>query len=259
MYTGKAIYTAPEIEILKNNYFDRGAATKCQKLIYEQLGIKRSLQSVRTKAWRMDLQLILNIFTEPEEEILRLNYFGYGAAKKCQRMIREQLGVERTRGSVQAKAKRMCLQTNLASKGWEEWIDTEDNYLIENAQKHSLKWLVKNMPTVSKKKRTDNAIARRCKILKVNRLVKDGWYDLREVAGIFGCGINTIRKLAEEGKLKGEQRRGKVANYVWEFQRPALKNFVMRYPSFLNGRRCDMVQIIDLASSNGIYYRTDAI
>jgi hypothetical protein len=260
MYNGKAIYTAPELEILKSDYFGLGAATKCQQLIREQLGIERSLQSLQTKARRMGLQRDPRIYTEAEEEILRLNYFGLYATKKCKRLIRERLGIERSIMSIQAKVQRMNLQTNLASRGWDKWNKTEDSFLVENAQKHDIKWLAKNMPRrKERKQRTEHAISRRCKFLRINRLAKDGWYTLGEVAGMFGSSRNTIKKLAEEKTLKGEKRKGEIGDHIWEFQRVALHNFVVRYPMFFNGRRCDMVQIIDLASSNGIYYRTDAI
>jgi hypothetical protein len=195
-------------------------------------------------------------WTEPELEILRINYIGYGAAPRCQRMIRDCLGRERSLSSIWAKIATMGLQMQNVLGG-RLWTEQEDEFLRQNAQKHSIAWLSENLPTAGNNIRRPCAITRRCHLLKVNRNFRDDWYCCKEVAKIFGTLARTIVRLADEGLLKGTKRNGEGKYHIWEFQRQALKTFILTYPEFLNGRRCDMVQIIDIVSSNGIKYKAE--
>jgi hypothetical protein len=191
-------------------------------------------------------------WTEPEREILRLHYNGYGCSIKCSRIMKEH-GFNRTPMACQSQAKILGLQTNINAGRSRDWTGEEDEFLKENAEKHSKYWLS------GKLHRTVNSVVFRKKFLRINGFSKDGWYNLVETAGIFGINHKTTIDLINSGKLKAIRRNGvDVPKNFWEITEESLYQFLTTYPSFLQGRNCDMVQVLAIATNHDFKYKTGA-
>jgi hypothetical protein len=189
---------------------------------------------------------------ENEKNLLRLYYNGYGASIKCSRILAEN-GYSRTPCACQSQAKIWGLQTNINSGRFKDWTKEEDDFLIENAEKHSKYWLSKKLH------RTVNAVIYRRKYLGINGFSKDGWYNLVETAGILGIGYKTTIDLIKNGKLKATERNdGDRRKDFWEITEDSLYQFFTTYPSFLQGRNCDMVQVLAIATKHDFKYKTEA-
>ena len=185
-------------------------------------------------------------WAEWENEILRLNYNGYGALKKCKHLL-----PHRNLAAIQSHANRYlgikAIQRNGVLRFREKWVEWEDAYLEKSYQIESLYTMSKYL------ERTPCAVAQRCKVLNLNRMGRDGWYALSEVALIFGCAKNTVGKLITDNLLVAKRRfQGENPNNMWEIKEDALYNFITKYPDFLQGRIVDMFQLVNILTKGDI-------
>jgi hypothetical protein len=95
-------------------------------------------------------------------------------------------------------------------------------------------------------KRTVHAIRAKQNELKFSPLHRE-WYYLVEVAKITGIHLSVLTRLVNSGKLKA-QRYG-ANDKRWQIRPQDLKLFIMRYPGELQGRKCEMVTIVDLLTN----------
>jgi hypothetical protein len=189
---------------------------------------------------------------EEEKNLLRLYYNGYGASIKCSRILAEN-GYSRTPCACQCRAKILGLQTNINSGRFKDWTKREDNFLRETTERHSKHWQAKKLH------RTVSAIVYRRKILELNGFGQDGWYNLVQTAEILGIGHKTTIDLIKNGKLKAVKRKdGDNLKDLWEISEDSLYQFFTTYPSFLQGRNCDMVQVLAIATKHDFKYKTGA-
>ena len=95
-------------------------------------------------------------------------------------------------------------------------------------------------------KRTLNAVRAKQNELKFSPLSRE-WYYLIEVHQITGIHLQVLTRFVHDGKLKA-QRYGN-GDERWQVTPKDLKLFLMHYPGELQGRRCDMVTIVDLLTN----------
>jgi len=182
-------------------------------------------------------------YTDAEKEYIRVNYKLTNESKK---KLATELG--RTFASVDRMTRLLGLQK------WhcKYWLPEHDDYLKEVVGDLSVATIARRM------NRGVNTVVRRIKFLHLHRKAKHGWYSSGEVAEILGCTSMTVRKnYIETGKLKAQPRYDCERNIMYEIREADLKNFIIRYSFELQGRNCDMVQIVDILS-NGIKYTTGA-
>jgi len=80
---------------------------------------------------------------------------------------------------------------------------------------------------------------------------REGWYTCSDVALILGMNETTVRNMIKRGMLKAHTHWGKETAYgsgreCWHVAREALKDFICKYPTTLNGRQVDFVQLVDV-------------
>lgn len=80
---------------------------------------------------------------------------------------------------------------------------------------------------------------------------RDGWYTCSDVAMILGMNDTTVRNIIKRGMIKARTHWGKETAYgggreCWHISREALREFICTYPTVLNGRTVDFVQLVDV-------------
>jgi hypothetical protein len=192
-------------------------------------------------------------WTEPEIKLLKQEYNGRSPARKCVKLLKERLNIERSIYAIQHKAKEyglQCVQLKSFPRGGEDWSESEDKFLLENRQKHSIYWCCEKLG------RSMASVNWRCSHLKINADSRDGWYTLAETAEILGIHISLIRELVRGGKLKATRRNeNKGVNSDWEVTEKAIYTFITQFPQFLQNRHPDMVQLVEILTKGDIKYK----
>jgi hypothetical protein len=178
-------------------------------------------------------------WTQDEIEYVKVKYKRTDKSKK---EIAQALN--RTFGSVDHIIRLLGMQKYKCQK----WSKKDDDFLIENVGDMTPNKIARLLH------RTINSVVLRLKYLKLHRRNKIDWYSTGDVAEMFGCTSSLIRTYIESGKLKAQKRYDNAKNIMWEIRRNNLREFVISYPFELNGKNCDIVQIIDLVLPNGIKY-----
>ena len=80
---------------------------------------------------------------------------------------------------------------------------------------------------------------------------RDGWYTCSDVAMILGMNDTTVRNMIRRGTIKARTHWGKETAYgggreCWHITREDLREFICKYPTTLNGRPVDFVQLVDV-------------
>jgi excisionase family DNA binding protein len=227
-----------------------------QKRTYQQIAdaLGKTRLSVANKMQRMKVKSLNYSFekwTTEEIEILRQEYNGKSPAKKCQKALKERLGKDRTTGAIQHKVKEYGLQVVCLKsfpKAGEFWSAREDEFLQENRQRRSIYWLSEKMG------RSLASVNWRCSVLKINADSRDGWYTMKEASEVLGIHVSVLRKLVKEDRIKAIRRNGGNTDSDWEIKEADIYSFVTRYPQFLQNRKPDMIQLIDILTKGGIKY-----
>jgi hypothetical protein len=68
---------------------------------------------------------------------------------------------------------------------------------------------------------------------------------------ILGMNDTTVRNMIKRGAIKARTHWGKETAYgggreCWHITREALRDFICAYPTALNGRTVDFVQLVDV-------------
>jgi hypothetical protein len=183
-----------------------------------------------------------------EDEIVRVNYVGQHALKRCHALL-----PHRTCVSIGSRVRQIGIRANKSPYG-DEWTEAESDYLKENYQKKSLTQMVKDLEG-----RTRTAVAQRCKVMKLNRRGRDGWYTAGEVKDILGFSDSYVAKLIKIGYLKAQRHNDNGhRGDAWEIREQAIYDFITTYPLLLQARAVDIVQLINIATKGDIKYDVGA-
>ena len=175
-------------------------------------------------------------WTQEEIETLRREY---GTNGKTQHQLADELGISRYQVSLQVR--RMGLQKRPAPA---PWTSEEQHLLLELAEKKSVPQIAEIM------QRPVHGVTGQLRKLNASRRNRNGWYTLKEVAGIFGMTVMFTRKFVEDGSLKATyhngERPGRAGGKAWHIEERDLRKFIRRHPQSIQGRNVDMVQLVQI-------------
>ena len=173
---------------------------------------------VKTQRW----------WTQEEIEIMKGKYDG-----TCKTIYVLEQTLKRSHQSIKKKAIELGLTKR---RNYPVWSADEIAKLEELTPLYS-PWKIAQMIG-----RSVNAVKIKQTHLKFSPTSRD-WYTLRECAQILGIHINTLTDCAQSGKLRAEKYGH---SSIWQITPQSLKLFVMKYPGELQGRKPDMVTLVDL-------------
>jgi len=175
-------------------------------------------------------------WTEEDREFIRVNY---AHTRDSKRAIGKVLGVSEFAIAGQIVLMGICKRT--------------DRRLWTAKEEERLEKLIPLYPTTRIAKmmhRSINAIAVKAKRLDFSLRDRDGWFTAKEVCEILGVDRKWLRWRIESGILKATHHYGHLTvkgnGAMYHIEREDLKAFIRRYPTELNGRNVDMMQIVDI-------------
>lgn len=172
-------------------------------------------------------------WTVHDYELLRLYYDGTTASTK--RLV-ELIGASHQ--GVKQKAIKLNLTKRQIYKEW----SVEENERLQ-----------KLTPTLSPKRigdllnRTESAVRIQQQRLKFSPNHRD-WFTAQDLETLFNVHFQTASRWLESGILKA--RRYDSPQGQWQITTKDLRDFVLKYPSELQGRKVDMVFLVDLLTSH---------
>ena len=228
-------YTEKENNFIKDNYIN-GTMTRnqiCKALGKSEMSMKSFLRrhhivKQEHKPW-----------TEDDIEEIRLHYKQNPTAIAY---LAKRLG--RSIYAIKAKAAEL----GYVKSGRRFWSEDENEFLRDNVGRFNVAKLSDMLH------RSNNAIILHMKTLKLHRKDRVGWYTSTEVAGILGCSRQKINTLIIDKKLSVVPHNGRASHDIWEITRESLQKFICRYPGELQGRNVDIVQVVDILTTNGVIY-----
>ena len=228
-------YSEKEHGFIKDNYIN-GTMTRYQ--ICEALG--KSPESLKSFLRRHHIvKQEHKLWTEDDIEEMRLHYkqnptaIAY-LAKKLERSIY----------AIRAKAAEL----GYVKSGRRFWSEDEDEILRDNVGRYNVAKIADILH------RSHNAVILHMKALKLHRKDRIDWYTTTEAASILGCSRQKIKMLIDDKKLSVVPRNGKESHDIWEISRDSFKKFICRFPGELQGRNVDIVQVVDILTTNGVVY-----
>ncbi len=181
-------------------------------------------------------------WTEDERDFVRLNYKQDNESK---RYIANRLGV--SYHAVSGQVAKMGLAKRSGRKSWDE---KQDDQLQELIFKHSASRVAVIM------NRSENSIVVRSKRLGLHRRFRDGWYTKTEACEILGVDHKRVQSWIDCGALYAEYHNGhkpqKNGMSMWHIPEKSIYNFLRKCPQELNGRNCDIIQIVEILAGLSI-------
>ncbi len=228
-----------------------------QGLTYRQIAkcLNRTRDGVAERLKKLPTQIDFtnpHIWSKDEVELLKQEYKGKSPAIKCHKLFKERLGSNRSVYAIQHMAQKYGLQVVFVAsfpRSHEKWTKEQDEFLINNRQKHSLQWLSEKL------QHSTTAINFRSALLKLNGKAKDEWYSLSEVSEGLGISFVMMRNLIDSKKIRATRRNGEGHNNDWEVREEDIYTFLTHYPQFLQNRRPDMLFVINILTKGGIKYK----
>ena len=198
--------------------------------------LNRTPSSINAKIDRMHLYGPSHkMWTEQDLEFVRVNYRHTSRSRKD---IASSL--HRSEGSIDFAIRSLGLQQIRRTR----WSEEEDDLLRDNVGKHSVNHLSKLLH------KSVNQIVSRIKTLRLHRSCRDEWYTTGDVASIIGCSRQKVRDHIASGCLKA--RSHYENRQLWEVRREDIRAFICKYPSELQNRNCDILQIVDIFTNGAL-------
>jgi len=173
-----------------------------------------------------------HVWTAHDYELLRTYYDGKSASIKK---------LEGLTGASHNAIKQKAIGLRLTKRQKPpDWSQEEYDKLAKLAPDYSPNQIAKKL------KRSENAVS--IKLYRMN-ICPNGrsWYTVQDLIDIFGVNFKTVQKWVESGKLQAE--RYKSENGFWKVTPEDLRQFVIRCPLELQGRKVDMVFLVDLLAN----------
>lgn len=178
------------------------------------------------------------LWTQQELDFLKVSYKGTkGNVFSVQQSIKRMFGIDRTYYAIRHKAKDLEL-TKHRSRKWSKLQESE----LEN--------LASEMPVKKialKMNRTLHSIRNKCNELgiKTGTPGRCNWYTQQDLVHIFGVCNTTILRWIKNKELIADKQGSSYKISIKD-----LRNFIIKYPFEFTGRNVDMIQIVDILTSN---------
>ncbi len=171
-----------------------------------------------------------------ERDVVRRDY---DCTRASTDRIAERLGVSFI--AVKGQVAHMGLARKTSKK---PWSPEQDERLRELMPRHGPSKVAQLMH------RSINSVVVRSKRLRIFCRYRDGWYTKQEVTEIFGVDHHPVQSWMDAGTLKASYHHGHRPSRngagAWHIDEKDLRNFLVRYPDELTGRRVDIIQIVDI-------------
>ena len=165
-------------------------------------------------------------WTDEEREFVRLNYKNN---KSSMDWIANQIG--RTPEAIQTQAYLLGITRDHPLRLWTE---KETNQLRDLIPEHSLETIA------IKLNRSAKSVRRKAASLSLSLKVRDGWFNLKEVASILGVHNTKVAYWIEQRLLKAQAHN----KNEWQIKTSDLRHFIVEHTDILIGRNIDIQQII---------------
>lgn len=172
-------------------------------------------------------------WTEQDNEMLRTYYDGSSEA-----IDRLAHLLNLTREAVKQRATHLFLTR---SQDRHVWSPERVAELIRLTTMYSPKKIAQIMGV------TENAVHCKQQKIKVSSWGSRGWYNLEEIRELFTVSEKTVHKWISSGKLKACRYGEK--SLILQITPKSLRSFVIANPIELQGRKVDMVFLVDLLTN----------
>ena len=171
-----------------------------------------------------------------EEELKIISQFFDGSrlkTEKIRQIIKERFGVERTYFSVRHKAAQIGMTRG---KNNIRWTNAQEEELASLLSNYTVRQIAKKLG------RSLRSIHQKCNELRLSTRQRSDWYVMTEVCEIFGVVDDTVMRWINSNKLKASH----FGDNMWKIEKEQLKKFIRRYPSEINGRSTDIMQLVEI-------------